>query len=124
MYSEKTLEMFKNPHNMGKIEDADGTAKVGSPICGDVMEFYIKVKGNLIVDIKFETFGCAAAVATGGMITDLAKGKTLDEALKITRDDIVTALGGLPPVKAHCSELAIDALKAAIEDCKKRSGAP
>jgi len=120
MYSEKVMDLFRNPHNMGKIENADGVGKVGNPVCGDVMYIYIKVKGDKIADIKFETFGCAAAIATSSMITDLAKGKTLDEALKITRGDVADALEGLPPIKMHCSNLAADGLKAAIEDYRSK----
>jgi len=116
MYSEKVIDHFKNPHNVGKIDDADGTGVVGNRACGDVMKLYIKIEDNKIVDIKFETMGCAAAIATSSIITDLAKGKTIEEALKITKDNIVEELEGLPPVKVHCSLLAIDALHAAIKD--------
>lgn len=116
MYTEKLMEHFRNPRNMGKIENADGVGKVGNPICGDVMYLYIKVKDNRIDDIKFETFGCAAAIGTSSMITELAKGKTLDEAMKITNQNVASELGGLPPIKMHCSVLAADALKAAIKD--------
>lgn len=105
---------------MGEIQDADGVGTVGNPVCGDMMTIYIKVKDNRIEDIKFKTFGCGAAVATSSMITELAKGKTLEEALKITRKDVADALEGLPPVKMHCSNLAADALKAAIEDYYKK----
>jgi len=120
MYSKKVMEHFLNPRNMGKIDDPDGVGTAGNPICGDTMTIYIKVKNNRIVDIKFQTFGCAAAIATSSMITELAKGKTIEEAEKITRDDVADALEGLPPIKMHCSNLAADALKAAIEDYKKR----
>lgn len=120
MYSKKVLEHFKKPHNVGKIEDADGIGTVGNRACGDVMKLYIKVKDNKIVDIKFETAGCAAAIATSSIITDLAKGKTIEEALKITKDNIVEELEGLPPMKVHCSLLAIDALHAAIKDYKDK----
>jgi nitrogen fixation NifU-like protein len=120
MYSEKVLEHFRNPRNMGEIQDADGVGTVGNPVCGDMMTIYIKVKDNRIEDIKFKTFGCGAAVATSSMITELAKGKTLEEALKITRKDVADALSGLPPVKMHCSNLAADALKSAIEDYYKK----
>ncbi len=119
MYSKKVMEHFLNPRNMGKIDDPDGVGTAGNPICGDTMTIYIKVKNNRIVDIKFQTFGCAAAIATSSMITELAKGKTIEEAEKITRDDVADALEGLPPIKMHCSNLAADALKAAIEDYKK-----
>ncbi|MCD6542230.1 MAG: Fe-S cluster assembly scaffold protein NifU [Thermoplasmata archaeon] len=120
MYSKKVMEHFLNPRNMGVIEDADGVGTAGNPVCGDTMTIYIKVKNGRIVDIKFQTFGCAAAIATSSMITELAKGKTLEEAEKITRDDVADALDGLPPIKMHCSNLAADALKAAIEDCRKK----
>ncbi len=120
MYSEKVLKHFKNPHNVGKIEDADGIGTVGNRACGDVMKLYIKVEDNKIVDIKFETLGCAAAISTSSIITDLAKGKTIEEALKITKDDIVEELKGLPPTKVHCSLLAIDALHAAIKDYQEK----
>jgi nitrogen fixation NifU-like protein len=120
MYSEKVMEHFKNPHNMGEIADADGVGTVGNPVCGDLMTIYIKVKDDRLEDIKFKTFGCGSAIATSSMITDLAKGKTLDEALKITRANVADSLGGLPPVKMHCSNLAADALHAAIEDYRKR----
>ncbi|RLF62218.1 MAG: Fe-S cluster assembly scaffold protein NifU [Thermoplasmata archaeon] len=120
VYSKKVLEHFRNPHNMGEIKDADGIGAVGNPVCGDLMEIYIKVKDNKIEDIKFKTFGCAAAIATSSMITDLAKGKTIDEALKITRDSVAKNLDGLPPIKMHCSNLAADALHEAIKDYKKK----
>ncbi len=116
MYSDKVMEHFQNPRNVGIIEDADGVGTVGNPVCGDVMKMYIKVKDNRIVDIKFQTFGCGAAIATSSMITELAKGKTLEEALAITRDDVAEELGGLPPIKMHCSNLAADGLHKAIED--------
>jgi len=122
VYTEKVMEHFKNPRNMGEIPDADGVGTVGNPVCGDMMTVYIKVKDNLIEDIKFKTFGCGAAIATSSMITELAKGKTIDEALRITRADVAESLGGLPPIKMHCSNLAADALHAAIKDyqAKKR----
>ncbi len=116
MYSEKVIEHFRNPRNMGEIKDADGVGTVGNPICGDQMTIYIKVKNDRIVDIKFKTFGCAAAIATSSMITELAKGKTLEEAMKITRKAVADELDGLPPIKMHCSNLAADALHAAIKD--------
>lgn len=120
MYSEKVMEHFRNPRNMGEIKDADGVGTVGNPVCGDMMTIYIKVGNNRLEDIKFKTFGCGAAIATSSMITELAKGKTLEEALKITRKDVADALDGLPTVKMHCSNLASDALKAAIEDYYKK----
>jgi len=123
MYTEKVLEHFKNPRNMGEIQDADGVGTVGNPVCGDLMTIYIKVKDNRIEDIKFKTFGCGAAIATSSMITELAKGKTLEEAMKITRGDVADSLGGLPPIKMHCSNLAADGLHAAIQDYLKRKEA-
>ena len=123
MYSEKVMENFKNPKNTGEIPDADGVGTVGNPVCGDMMTIYIKVKDNRIADIKFKTFGCGAAIATSSMTTEMAKGKTLEEALKISRGDVATSLGGLPPVKMHCSNLAADALHAAIQDYYKKQQA-
>jgi len=123
MYSEKVMEHFRNPRNMGEIPDADGVGTVGNPVCGDMMTIYIKVRNNKLEDVKFKTFGCGAAVATSSMITELAKGKTLEEALKITRADVAESLGGLPPVKMHCSNLAADGLHAAIEDYLKKKEA-
>lgn len=120
MYTEKVMEHFKNPRNMGEIPDADGVGTVGNPVCGDLMTIYIKVKDNRLEDIKFKTFGCGSAIATSSMTTELAKGKTLEEALKITRADVADSLGGLPAVKMHCSNLASEALHAAIEDYYKR----
>jgi nitrogen fixation NifU-like protein len=120
MYSEKVMEHFSNPRNVGEIEDADGVGTVGNPVCGDLMTIYIKVKDNIIEDIKFKTFGCGAAIATSSMVTEMAMGKTLEEALKISRNDVADELEGLPPVKMHCSNLAADALKAAIDDYKKK----
>lgn len=120
MYSEKVMEHFKNPRNMGEIPGADGVGTVGNPVCGDLMTIYIKVKDNRLEDIKFKTFGCGSAIATSSMITELAKGKTLEEGLKITRANVADSLGGLPPVKMHCSNLAADALHAAIGDYYRR----
>jgi nitrogen fixation NifU-like protein len=122
MYSEKVMDMFRNPKNMGEIENPDGIGRVGNPKCGDLMELYIKVEDDIITDVKFKTFGCAAAIATSSMITEMAKGKTLDEALKITKKDVADELEGLPPIKMHCSNLAADALQAAIEDYRKKKG--
>ncbi|WP_456369546.1 Fe-S cluster assembly scaffold protein NifU [Geoglobus sp.] len=122
MYSEKVMEHFRNPRNVGVIEDADGVGTVGNPVCGDLMTMYIKVKDDRIVDIKFQTFGCGAAIATSSMATELAKGKTLEEALKITKQTVAEALGGLPPQKMHCSNLAADALKRAIADYLRKAG--
>jgi nitrogen fixation NifU-like protein len=122
MYSEKVMDMFRNPKNMGEIENPDGIGRVGNPKCGDLMELYIKVENDIITDVKFKTFGCAAAIATSSMVTEMAIGKTLDEALEITRQDVADELEGLPPVKMHCSNLAADALHAAIEDYRKKKG--
>jgi len=120
MYTEKVMDHFKNPRNMGEIPDADGVGTVGNPVCGDLMTIYIKVKDNRLEDIKFKTFGCGSAIATSSMITELAKGKTLEEGLKITRANVADSLGGLPAVKMYCSNLAADALHAAIEDYYKK----
>lgn len=120
MYTEKVMEHFRNPRNVGEIPDADGVGTVGNPICGDMMTIYIKVEDDHIADIKFKTFGCGAAIATTSMITEISKGKTLDEAMKITRQDVSDELGGLPPVKMHCSNLAADALHEAVKDYRKR----
>lgn len=114
------MEHFRNPRNMGEIADADGVGTVGNPVCGDLMTIYIKVNDNRITDIKFKTFGCGAAIATSSMITELAKGKTLEEAMKISRGDVADSLGGLPPIKMHCSNLAADGLHLAIQDYLKR----
>jgi nitrogen fixation NifU-like protein len=121
MYSEKVLDHFKHPRNVGEIEDADAEGTVGNPVCGDMMTMYIKVKDDRIEDVKFKTFGCGAAIATSSMTTELAKGKTLDEALEISRQDVADALDGLPPVKMHCSNLAADALHEAINSYKEKS---
>ena len=120
MYTEKVKDHFFHPRNVGEIKDADGFGKVGNPKCGDVMAIYIKVKDNKISDIKFKTFGCAAAVATSSVLTEMVKGKTIDEALKITRGDVANELGGLPAIKMHCSNLAADALREAIKDYRNR----
>jgi nitrogen fixation NifU-like protein len=119
-YSEKVKEHFRNPRNVGTIKDADAVGRVGNPVCGDVMEIQLKIEDNIIKDIKFQTFGCASAIATSSMITEMAKGKTLDEALEITRNDVADELDGLPPIKMHCSNLAADALHSAIEDYMKK----
>jgi len=123
VYTDRVLDHFRNPRNMGEIPDADGVGTVGNPVCGDLMSIYIKVKDNRIEDIKFKTFGCGAAIATSSMITELAKGKSLDEAMKISRGDVADNLGGLPPIKMHCSNLAADGLHAAIQDYLKKKGA-
>ena len=120
VYSKKVMDHFMNPRNVGKLENPDGVGKVGNPTCGDLMEIHIKVKDGKITDAKFQTFGCGAAIATSSMVTELAKGKTVDEAAKISRNDVANELDGLPPVKMHCSNLASDALKAAIEDYQQK----
>jgi nitrogen fixation NifU-like protein len=119
MYSEKVLDHFKNPRNVGDMKDADGEGSVGNPVCGDMMTMYIKVNDDKIEDISFKTFGCGAAIATSSMTTELAKGLTLDEAMEISRQDVADALDGLPPVKMHCSNLAADALHDAIKNYKE-----
>lgn len=119
MYSALVMEHFQNPRNVGVIPDPDGVGKEGNPVCGDIMEIMIKVKDERIDDIKFRTFGCGAAIATSSMVTELVKGKTLDEAMAISRVTVAEALGGLPPVKMHCSNLAADALHKAIEDYRR-----
>lgn len=120
-YTKKVVDLFRNPKNMGEIKDADGVGEVGNPVCGDVMKITIKVKDDKIVDVKFKTMGCVAAIATSSMITELVKGKTIKEALKITNKDVAKELGGLPKVKMHCSNLAADALRAAIKDYEKKN---
>ncbi len=123
-YSPKVIEHFQNPHNYGKIDKADGIGEVGNIVCGDVMHLYIKVKDDVIKDVKYETFGCAAAIATSSVVTDLAKGKKISEALKMTNASILKELGGLPPIKVHCSLLAVDALNEAIYDYYKKIKKP
>ena len=119
-YSEKVMDHFQNPRNVGEIKDADGIGEVGNPVCGDMMTFYIKVKDNKLEDVKFKTFGCGAAIAVSSMVSQIAKGKTLEEALKITNKDVAEELGGLPKNKMHCSNLGADALHAAIKDYMKK----
>ena len=119
-YTEQVMDHFRNPRNMGEMEDASGVGTVGNAKCGDIMRFYIKVENDVIVDVKFKTFGCGAAIATSSKATELIKGKTIDEALKVTNQAVMEALGGLPPVKVHCSVLAEEALQAAIQDYKDR----
>ena len=120
-YTDKVLDHFAHPRNTGVIEDASGEATVGNPTCGDLMTFYIDVDDNDVIrDVKFKTFGCGAAIATSSMITELAIGKTVDEAYNITRKDVADELEGLPPINMHCSNLASDALRAAIEDYRKK----
>lgn len=122
-YSEKVMDHFFNPRNVGVIEDANAIGEVGNPRCGDIMKMYMKIEDEIIVDVKFQTFGCGAAVATSSMVTELIKGKTIDEAMKITNQSVAEALDGLPPVKMHCSNLAESAVKAAIENYReKRNG--
>jgi nitrogen fixation NifU-like protein len=120
IYSEKVMEHFQNPRNVGVIKDADGVGQVGNPVCGDMMSFYIKVKDDRLADIKFQTFGCGAAIAVSSMVSEMAMGKTLEEAMKITNTIVAEELGGLPKNKLHCSNLGADALHAAIEDYKKK----
>lgn len=122
-YSEKVMQHFLNPHNVGELPDANGVGNVGNPVCGDILRLYIKVEDNRIVDARFKTFGCGAAIATSSMVTDLVKGKTIDEALQISNKAVAEALGGLPKVKMHCSVLAEEALRAAIEDYQKKQRA-
>jgi len=120
MYSELVMQHFTNPSNVGVIEDADGVGKIGNPMCGDVMEMFIKVKDNRIEDVKFRTFGCGAAIATSSIATEMIKGKSLDEAVQLSNKAVAEALGGLPAQKMHCSNLAADAVRAAIEDYRSR----
>jgi nitrogen fixation NifU-like protein len=119
-YSKRVMDHFMNPRNVGEVEDADGVGLVGNPVCGDLMQVTIKVEDDVITDIKFKTFGCGSAIATASMVTELAMGKHLDEALAITRQDVADELEGLPPVKMHCSNLAAEALHEAIEDYQKK----
>lgn len=119
-YTEKVMDHFANPRNVGEIPDASGVGEVGNAKCGDIMRIYLKVEDDIIKDVKFKTFGCGAAIATSSMVTELVKGKTLDEALVVTNAAVAEALGGLPPVKMHCSNLAADAMHAAIEDYIKK----
>ncbi|MEO0093734.1 MAG: Fe-S cluster assembly scaffold protein NifU [candidate division WOR-3 bacterium] len=122
MYSEKVMEHFRNPRNVGEIEDADGIGEVGNPVCGDMMTFYIKVENNRLTDVKFKTFGCGAAIAVSSMVSEMAKGKTIEEALKITNQMVAQELGGLPANKLHCSNLGADALHKAIENYLSKKG--
>jgi nitrogen fixation protein NifU and related proteins len=122
-YSDTVMDHFSNPRNVGEIEDADGVGEVGNPVCGDMMTFYIKVDDkDRLEDVKFKTFGCGAAIAVSSMVSEMARGKTVDEALKISRDDVAQELGGLPKQKLHCSNLGADALHLAIEDYLSRKG--
>ena len=124
MYSEKVMDHFMNPRNVGELENADGIGEVGNAKCGDIMKIYLKIEDNIIKDVKFKTFGCGAAVATSSIATELIKGKTVQEALKLTNKAVVDALDGLPPVKMHCSILAEEAVRSAIQDYYKKQGIP
>lgn len=123
MYTDKVMDHFTNPRNVGEIPDADGVGEVGNPTCGDIMKIYLKVENDIIKDIKFKTFGCGAAIATSSVITEMAKGKTLDEAMQITNKSVAEMLDGLPPQKMHCSNLAADAMHKAIEEYRKKISA-
>lgn len=120
MYSEKVMDHFDNPRNVGEIPDADGIGQVGNPTCGDIMRMYIKVKNDIIEDVKFKTFGCGAAIATSSIITELVKGKTIEDALRVSNKQVAEALDGLPPKKMHCSNLAAEAVQAAVDDYVSR----
>ncbi|MEW6724615.1 MAG: Fe-S cluster assembly scaffold protein NifU [Bacillota bacterium] len=122
MYNEKVMEHFFNPRNVGELENPDGVGQVGNPTCGDIMRITLRIVDDRIEDVKFKTFGCGAAIATSSMVTELVKGKTIDEAFEITNNRVAEELGGLPPAKMHCSNLAADALHAAIEDYLKKQG--
>ncbi len=121
MYSDKVMDHFQNPRNVGKMDDADVIGEVGNPTCGDIIKVYLKIEDDQIKDIKFSTFGCGAAVATSSMVTELVKGKSLDDALQVSKDQVAEALDGLPPAKMHCSNLAADAIKNAIENYRSDS---
>lgn len=121
-YSEKVVDHYTNPRNVGKIENASGIGEVGNPVCGDIMKIFIKVENNIITDVKFKTFGCGAAIATSSISTEMIKGKTLEEALELKNEDVVKALDGLPPVKIHCSLLAEEAIHEAIADYYRAEG--
>ena len=120
MYSKKVMEHLRNPRNVGEIKDPDGIGHVGNPVCGDIMELYIKVKDGKIVEAKFKTFGCGAAIASSSIVTEMVKGKSIEEALEISSQAIAESLGGLPPQKMHCSVLGADALRMAVEDYRKK----
>lgn len=122
LYSDKVIDHFNNPRNVGKMEDADGVGEAGNPRCGDIMKMYIKVKDNVITDVKFNTFGCASAIASSSMATEMIKGKPIGEALELTNKAVAEALDGLPPIKMHCSVLAEDAVKAAVKDYYDKNG--
>jgi len=123
LYSDKVMDHFSNPRNVGEIEAADGVGEVGNPQCGDIMRFYLKVEDGIIQDAKFKTFGCGAAIATSSMVTEMVKGKTLSEAQKISNEAVAEALDGLPPIKMHCSNLAADALHEAIKNYMQKNKA-
>ena len=123
-YSDKVMDHFTNPRNVGEIPDASGIGNVGNPICGDVMRMYLKIENNVITDVKFKTFGCGAAIATSSMVTEMVKGKTIEEALTISNKAVADALGGLPAVKMHCSVLAEEALRSALKDYYTKQGLP
>jgi nitrogen fixation NifU-like protein len=120
MYSEKVMDHFRSPRNVGEIEDADGIGEVGNPVCGDMMTFYVKIKDNVLTDVKFKTFGCGAAIAVSSMVSEMAIGKTVEQALAISNADVAKELGGLPPNKLHCSNLGADALHAAIRNYRQK----
>jgi nitrogen fixation NifU-like protein len=124
MYSEKVMDHFMNPRNMGEIENPDGVGMVGNPVCGDMMKIMMKIDKDVVTDVKFKTFGCGAAIATSSMATELVKGKTIEEALKVTNKAVAEALDGLPPVKTHCSVLAEDGIRAAVNDYLVKQGRP
>ena len=123
-YNQTVMDHFNNPRNVGEITDASGVGTVGNPVCGDVMRMYLKIENDVIVDIKFKTFGCGAAVATSSMVTEMVKGKTINQALEITNKAVAEALGGLPPKKMHCSVLAEEALRSALKDYYQKQGRP
>ena len=122
LYSEKVMDHFRNPRNVGQIENADGVGEVGNPVCGDIMKIYLKIDGGVITDVKFETFGCASAIASSSMATELIKGQRVEDAMQLTNKAVAEALDGLPAYKMHCSVLAEEAIQAALEDYKSRSG--
>lgn len=121
-YNEKVIEHYSNPRNVGEIKEASGVGEVGNPVCGDIMKMYLKIENNVITDVKFKTFGCGAAIASSSISTEMVKGKTIEEALKLTNKQVVDELGGLPPVKLHCSVLAEEAIKSAIADYLRKQG--
>lgn len=121
-YNEKVIEHYSNPRNVGEIPEASGVGEVGNPVCGDIMKMYLKIENGIITDVKFKTFGCGAAIATSSVSTELIKGKTVEDALKLTNKEVVNELGGLPPVKLHCSVLAEEAIKSAIADYYRKEG--